>query len=117
MTDDYREQWQRLTSRWRRGRRLGLVHLLVSPLVLYLVSYPVTWFAPASWLISGEPVWYYLVAAAAWFLIFILLLLRDRSYACPRCGTSVRPFGGTDLPNWKPHPCPQCGLTAPPPPY
>jgi DNA-directed RNA polymerase subunit RPC12/RpoP len=52
-----------------------------------------------------------------WFLVFICLLLRDRYYTCPQCGARVRPFGGTDIPNWRPHPCPQCGLSAPPPPY
>jgi len=36
---------------------------------------------------------------------------------CPQCGTRVRPFGGTDIPDWTPHPCPKCGLRAPSPPY
>ena len=114
---DYTEQWQKITRRWGHGRRNGLLHLLVSPLLIYLFSFPVKWFAPRSWLISGEPVWYFIVSVALWFLIFVYLLLRDRYYKCPRCDTRVRPFGGTDIPNWAPHPCPKCGLTAPSPPY
>ena len=114
---DYTQEWQRITGRWRRGRRLGLVHLLGSPVLIYLLSFPIKWFAPSSWLISGEPVWYFIASTVLWFGVFIYLLLRDRYYTCPQCGTRVRPFGGTDIPNWRPHPCPQCGLSAPPPPY
>ena len=113
----YTEEWRTITARWRRGRRIGLAHLLLGPVLIYLVSFPVKWFAPASWLISGAPVWYFIVAFVLWLVVFICLLWRDRYYTCPQCGTRVRPFGGTDVPGWNPHPCPQCGLRAPPPPY
>lgn len=116
-TPQHPEPWGTITRRWRLGRRLGMAHLLGSPVLIYLLSFPVKWFAPSNWLISGQPVWYFLVAALIWLLVFIYLLLRDRYYRCPACGTRVRPFGGTDVPNWNPHPCPQCGLAAPPPPY
>lgn len=114
---EYEKQWEQITHRWRIGRRIGLAHLLGTPILIYLLSFPIKKFAPSNWLISGQPVWYFLVAAAIWLILFIYLLLRDRYYSCPACGTRVRPFGGTDVPNWKPHPCPKCGLAAPPPPY
>lgn len=114
---DYTDQWKTITARWRRGRKAGLFHLLAVPVLIYLFSFPVTWLAPASWLIGGAPVWYFIAAFALWLVVFIRLLWRDRYYDCPRCGTRVRPFGGSDVPNWAPHPCPQCGLQAPPPPY
>lgn len=114
---EYKEQWERITRRWRQGRKLGLAHLLGSPILFYLLSIPIKKFGPGSWLISGEPVWYFLVSAAVWLIVLIYLLLRDRYYSCPACGTKVRPFGGTDIPNLMPHPCPKCGLSAPPPPY
>lgn len=114
---DYTGEWQKITARWKHGRRVGLLHLLVSPLLIYLFSFPVKWFAPAGWLISGEPVWYFIVCFVLWLAIFIALLWRDRYYTCPQCGTRVRPFGGTNFPDWNPHPCPKCGLRAPPPPY
>lgn len=114
---DYTAQWKVLTTRWRRGRRLGLLHLLGSPVLIYLLSFPIKWFAPGSWLVSGEPVWYFIVAFVLWVVVLIYLLVRDRYYTCPQCGTRVRPFGGTDFPDGRPHPCPNCGLSAPPPPY
>ena len=114
---DYSDQWQVITKRWGKGRRNGLLHLLVSPLVLYGLSFPIKQFAPDSWLIGGEPVWYFIVAFAFWLLVFIGLLWRDRYYTCPQCATKVRPFGGSDIPNFRPHPCPKCGLKAPDPPY
>jgi len=114
---DYTEDWKKLTTRWRRGRKLVLFHLLAVPFFIYGFSFPVKRFAPNTWLISGEPVWYYLGCFAVWLAVFIHLLWRDRYYTCPQCGTNVRPFGGTDLPNLNPHPCPKCGLVAPSPPY
>jgi hypothetical protein len=114
---DYTEDWRRITARWKRGRRAGLFHLLVIPLLVCLLSFPVKWFAPDGWMMGGEPVGYFIVCAALWFGIFIWLLWRDRYYECPRCRARVRPFGGTDIPDWNPHPCPRCGLRAPAPPY
>jgi hypothetical protein len=111
MESDYTEEFRALTTRWRRGRQLGLVHLLLVPILIYAGSIPV------GWMIDDDPVWYFIVTVALWFVVFIALLLRDRYYRCPRCGTRVRPFGGTEVPNYHPHPCPQCGLTAPSPPY
>lgn len=109
--DEYEEQWRKLTSRWRRGRTLGLLHLLLVPVLIYLGSIPV------GWIIDDVPVWYFLVSFVLWLVVFIYLLVRDRYYRCPRCDTRVRPFGGTEIANYVPDPCPKCGLRAPPPPY
>lgn len=114
---DYTDAWKKITTRWRRGRSIGLFHLLVVPLLIYGFSFPVKWLAPDGWLIGGAPVWYFITCFALWLAVFIGLLWRDRYYRCPQCGSRVRPFGGTDVPDWHPHPCPGCGLRAPPPPY
>lgn len=109
--EDYTEQWNKLTRRWANSRKIGLLHLLLVPVLIYLFSFPVRW------LIGDDPVWYFIVAYAAWLVAFVYLLVRDRYYSCPRCGARVRPFGGTDMPNFHPHPCQKCGLVAPSPPY
>lgn len=115
--DDYARDWARLTAQWRWGRRAIMVHLLAVPPLIYLFSFALKRFAPAGWLISGEPVWYFIVAAALWVIVFTGLLLRDRHYTCPKCATKVRPFGGSEMPSLVPQPCPKCGLRAPLPPY
>lgn len=51
VTDEYAEQWRKLTTRWRRGRTLGLLHLLLIPVLIYLGSIPV------GWIIDDVPVW------------------------------------------------------------
>jgi hypothetical protein len=111
MSSDYADEWQRITRRWARGRRDGLVHLIVVPILIYLASIPL------EMMLGEPPVVYFLVAFALWLVVFVYLLLRDRYYTCPACQTRVRPFGGTDMPDWQPHPCPTCGLRAPSPPY
>ncbi len=109
--DEYAEEFRALTARWRRGRTLGLLHLLLVPVLVYVVGIPVGWY------VGDAPVWYFIVSFVVWLVVFVGLLLRDRYYRCPRCGTRVRPFGGTTMPNYHPDPCPKCGLTAPSPPY
>jgi Zn-dependent protease len=70
---DHGAAFARLTARWAKGRRDGLLHLFLSPVLIYLGGYAVRWLAPDSWLIRGAPVWYYLVGIAAWFAVFIYL--------------------------------------------
>ncbi len=41
--DEFAPQWRVLTTRWRRGRHVGLAHLLLTPLLVWALSYPVTW--------------------------------------------------------------------------
>ena len=71
---DHDEAWGKITARWRRGRRLGLFHLLVVPVLVYLFSFPVTGWSPERWLIGGAPVGYFIVSFALWLVVFIHLL-------------------------------------------
>ena len=70
---DHAGTWRKLTTRWARGRRLVLLHLLLTPALIYLISLPV------SWAIKDDPVWYLIVAFVIWLLVFVYLLVRDRS--------------------------------------
>ena len=108
---DYTHEWQKITKRWARGRQIGLIHLILVPILIYLASIPI------KQMLGRDTAVYFLVAYGLWLVTFVYILLRDRYYTCPACKTRVRPFGGTDMPSFLPHPCPECGLRAPPPPY
>ena len=46
--DEFAPQWRVLTTRWRRGRHVGLAHLLLTPLLVWALSYPITWWEPSA---------------------------------------------------------------------
>ena len=90
-----------------RGRKWVLLHLVLYPVLVFLLGYLSTRMR------GGEdPVLFYVVAAVGWFAGLAWLVRRYEAYACPRCGTRVG-LSSTRMPVTNLRPCPGCGLVRP----
>lgn len=82
-----------------------LLHLVLSPAVIYLIGHLITVATG-----GAEPVWFYGASFVGWLGGLVYLALRFEPYVCPRCATKVHPSGAISL---LPLPCPKCGLKMP----
>ncbi len=103
---DFTPQWRQIFARQRRAKKLMALHLLVTPLVIFLGGYAL------SRLLQDDPVIFYVAGFVYFVGGLIYIALRYDPFDCPRCGAKVRAWNRYNSPSI-PVPCSECGLVRP----